>query len=1659
MKRFKKGKSISIALILMMVIQLMMPVNFAYAAGEIDVEDRIDKAKTEADINIYANGELKEPEADGNYKDIPADAEIELYYNFFLLNSSGDDEDDEDYDYHKGDYFTLEFPSPVKFNIPDEGLELKRGEDVIGILTIAGSLATITLTEKVVKKSDINLEFKIKGTFKSDIAGSGEPVKIDLGYGGKTIEIGFAEPEQETVNLTLVKEDPILDLDNGEIEWKIKVTVEDGKAASGVVLKDKLSANQTYVKGSFIIVGVTSTAITASSITFSAIGGSEAFEYAFPEPIQGTKTVTYRTKITDMTFSDESSPNTDIKFKNYAEAFIGNDRKAYDTKTKTLNWINKKAELADDGKKIMWTIIINNYDGLLNGKSPTIVDTIGEKHDFVNDPNFPVKIKLDNKKASDVEEGTNAGNYSLSGKTLTYKFGAESFNKAELTYYTEINNPGATDNKNYDYKNDAKLLWGENTAGPSHKGSIGIGKGIIEKSVLGNNDYSDGMLINWTVTINKNRVEILNALFEDTIPAGLIFKPESFKLNGNVVEPSVMNNKITYTIIGTITTPQAITYSTLVDKNYEGLFLNGNTGFTNSASLTGTGITGVPSDSVTKNVMTEVIAKTVGNYDYNSRIVKWEITINKSGLPLKGVTLSDLIPEGMEFLSETFKIDGTAPENDALEFIQRNESSTRDKFIFNMGDIIGNHVITYETKVLEEYLSETDSLNKVLKFKNEAEINAMDRKSVKTYAEVSVNNYIVQKNGERTGFDFVKWSVPINSNKVSLKDVVLTDTLQAGLALDVNSVKLFKLNIDGNGNPTKGDEINLSEEEVKYDYSYVESRREFTFEFKGSFNEAYLLEFVTDVVTDRITIKNTIEFNGESQNTSSTADDLYVDVSNWTGSGSTSKGSVKIKKIDDKGNPLIGAKFKFYDKNGNYYESVPSDENDGITEYIDLPFRLYYIQEMEAPDGYLLDKTIKTIKLSSTEVATLSIENTKALADIEFFKKGNEEAALFGVGFKLFEDGVQIGDESFSNIDGKVVFKEIKPGTYTVRETTTPEVYKPLGADIEVIVQIDDDGTGMEVLFNGEIYEDGFVVENELVDVYADVKLNKAGKAENSKGETLYTKALQGAKFDIYRWYGEGEEYFSSISGEDGSVDFGKLPEGNYIIRESEPPAGYTMSNDEVYVEVYRNPDKLDQALVSYRLAGDNAPTDEVITLVNKAINIEFIKKDTSGNPLAGAEFTLFDADGEPVESFGPVTSNEFGEVIFTAVPAGSYIIKETQAPNGYKDYNKEIYVDIDLFDYVEAVIIFTVDGEDVEFEDGMLIVENEKKPGGGGGGSVYGKIAIKKVDEDKKVLSGAEFSLYDVSGKLVEKGLTGSDGTLSFGDLKPGQYVLKETKAPEGYVLEANETDVILVGNRTNTYTFTNKKEEPKKPGRIEIIKTGEDGKLLSGAWFSLVDDKGLTLQNIETLDGKGAFEDVPVGRYTVKEVQAPEGYEILDQAVSVTVESEETITLRFVNQLKGEVLVPAKGSIIINKVDENKTPLSGAEFTLYNENKEIIKTALSDKDGKVVFSDLKDGKYFVKETMAPEGYEIVSDELTVNIAGENSYSYRFVNVSSDEDINDPDIPKGWEEIDDPEIPADNTKLPDTGSLLNTWTLAMMGILLIAAGLFLGRKKAFDLK
>ncbi|PEL78852.1 hypothetical protein CN609_23760, partial [Bacillus wiedmannii] len=259
------------------------------------------------------------------------------------------------------------------------------------------------------------------------------------------------------------------------------------------------------------------------------------------------------------------------------------------------------------------------------------------------------------------------------------------------------------------------------------------------------------------------------------------------------------------------------------------------------------------------------------------------------------------------------------------------------------------------------------------------------------------------------------------------------------------------------------------------------------------------------------------------------------------------------------------------------------------------------------------------------------------------------------------------------------------------------------------------------------------------------------------------------------------------------------------------------------------------------------------------------------------------------------------------------------------------------------------------------------------------GNLQIKKVDENDEniVLKDAKFDVIDKDNNVVATVTTNEKGIAEVKDLPFGDYFVKEISAPEGYIKV--DTPVKVTIDNTNIIEFVMKNTKKVENGQFKLLKKdSESGQLLPGAKFDVIDKDGNVVETIIT-DGKGEAlsKQLPVGTYTLQEVEAPKGYELSSSLVHVDVAANKTVTVDVLNK---KIVEKATGQFEIVKVDaEDKAKvLSDAEFEVYKDG-EKVETLRTDKTGKVISQKLESGTYTLKETKAPQGYTLLKEEIEV--------------------------------------------------------------------------------
>ncbi|AIM31196.1 collagen adhesion protein [Bacillus thuringiensis serovar kurstaki str. YBT-1520] len=355
-------------------------------------------------------------------------------------------------------------------------------------------------------------------------------------------------------------------------------------------------------------------------------------------------------------------------------------------------------------------------------------------------------------------------------------------------------------------------------------------------------------------------------------------------------------------------------------------------------------------------------------------------------------------------------------------------------------------------------------------------------------------------------------------------------------------------------------------------------------------------------------------------------------------------------------------------------------------------------------------------------------------------------------------------------------------------------------------------------------------------------------------------------------------------------------------------------------------------------------------------VKIKKVDSNNDNKKLVGAKFKIEDLNGKIV---GELVTNEEGEAISKDLPIGNYTLVEKEAPKGYELSKDKIAVKVE---------------KDAEVE---IKIGNKKLP------DPMGKMKLVKVDisDKNKKLAGAKFKIEDLNGKIVGELVTNEEGEVISKDLPIGNYTLVEVEAPKGYELLKDKITVKIEKDAEVEIEIGNKKL-PDPMGKMKLVKVdiSDKNKKLAGAKFHIEDAKGKVVGELIT-DEKGEIisKDLPIGNYTLVEIEAPKGYELLKDKIAVKIEKDTVVEIKIENKK----LPDPTGQFEIEKVDDkdSELKLKGAVFQVLDKEGKELSRLITDEKGKVISNQLAIGKYTIKEIKAPNGYMLLRDPIEIEI------------------------------------------------------------------------------
>ena len=751
------------------------------------------------------------------------------------------------------------------------------------------------------------------------------------------------------------------------------------------------------------------------------------------------------------------------------------------------------------------------------------------------------------------------------------------------------------------------------------------------------------------------------------------------------------------------------------------------------------------------------------------------------------------------------------------------------------------------------------------------------------------------------------------------------------------------------------------------------------------------------------------------------------------------KVELSVEKQDaETGKVLKGATFGLYNKEAissgdkvivkadTLLQEITSNEKGKAAFTLDLPLGRYYVKELQAPAGYVssdeileFDATyqgqdVKTIKLKSVKKnQPTTVEVTKA--DIT---TGTE---LDGASMSVLDKDGNVIDSWTSVKDSPHVIKRLQVGkTYILREELAPYGYLR-ATDVEFTIS--DTAEVQKVKMEDEV-----PVARLLVNKKGEF-LDSVSLLDNAKGmiEHLFnyvTGNLTDVTFNVYAaeairaadgvsadYYAADELVGSITTDGNGIAQMDNLPLGRYYIVEKETSHGYVLDNEPRYVDLtYRDQDT---PLVTYSADWQNA---------RQRIQVEVLKKEKdSDKVLSGAIFGLYAAD-DIVSSKGKVllakdtlielkTTDEDGKIQFVAdLPVDSrYYIKELAAPDGY------------VTDQEPQEFTFEYQGSGTSVAEYAFTFEDEQTT-----------VELSKADlTDKKELPGASLKVTDEDGNTVDEWVSKEEAHIIKGLIVGKKYKMTETKPADGYVTA-----------ESIEFTVENTKEVQKHQmlddvTKVEISKKDiTDSSEVPGAKLIILDKDGKKVESWTSTDKPHMVEKLPVGEYTLREEQAPDGY-LIAEDVKFTVKDTGKV-----QKVKMKDAHPY-GKLVIKKTDStSKAALSGAEFELREkESGKVVEKLVTDKtgtatSGKIPIATYKNGKvektveYILVETKAPNGYELSSKKEEIRFEYKDGKT-KVIEIVKE--IKNTKSPSG-------STPTGNS--PKTGDSTNIWLPILLAVL-----------------
>ena len=739
------------------------------------------------------------------------------------------------------------------------------------------------------------------------------------------------------------------------------------------------------------------------------------------------------------------------------------------------------------------------------------------------------------------------------------------------------------------------------------------------------------------------------------------------------------------------------------------------------------------------------------------------------------------------------------------------------------------------------------------------------------------------------------------------------------------------------------------------------------------------------------------------------------------------KGNIAIIKHSDDGStqietPEVGAEFEVYLKSSGSYEAARDSEKDylvcdenGYAATKKLPYGIYVVHQTKGWESTEYMEDFEVVISENEKEYFYLLNDAVKKSFVKIVKKDAETGNVIpvsGIGFKVWDcanseyisqkiyyPSEMILDTFYTDESGSLMLpQELAYGDYELHEVQSAEGYVldknpvpfTIDGSVETVV-VEKTNTAQKGRISVQKTGDIFTTVATASSAYTDEN------CETIVNPTTYTPVfasgnLSGAVFqiiaveDIVTLDGTiranaGDVVAEITTDENGYAETDLLYLGKYEVREITAPDGYALNAESQFVELtYAGQEIAVRDTVNTSFVNDYQGVE--ISL-SKVMEKDELFNIGNSDEYTRVRFGLFAAenitaaDGSVIPADGLIAEVSLNEdmtaVIAEKIPFGKYYVQEIATDEHYVLNGKKYLVN---FEYMGQEVTT------VSIDCGQFVNELKR-----------GKIEGIKVNESNEPLENALFGLFAVdtaeftADNAYMTAVSDENGHFEFDKIPYGEYIVREIEAPTGYIL-SDESYPVTISEDGEIIEIT----AVNKPITIEISKQDIYGNELVGAKMQLDNSDGKVVEKWTSDGTNHIVSKLPVGKYVLKEIAAPDGY-VIATDIRFTVDVYGKITVENVDA----TAVSENGNPLIVMVDDTtKVKISKRDITT---DKELAGATLQiiDKDGNVVDewvsttephfieAELTAGeKYTLHEAAAPDGYVIANDvEFTVNSDG----------------------------------------------------------------------------